>query len=84
MIAKDYDKMLLAIADIDSVVLDNNLKKLDNVFPSHRGALLPIKSVADWLGVTVKVLKEDKEFPLKKISDRYYVPRIGLARWLVG
>lgn len=83
MLAKDYDKMLLAIADIDSVVVDNNLKKLENVFPSHRGALLPIKSVADWLGVTVKVLKEDKEFPLKKISDRYYVSRIGLARWLV-
>ncbi len=84
MIAKDYDKMLLAIADIDSVVVDNNLKKLENVFPSHRGALLPIKSVADWLGVTVKVLKEDKGFPLRKISGRYYVPRIGLARWMVG
>lgn len=82
MIAKDYDKMLLAIADIDSVVVDNNLKKLENVFPSHRGALLPIKSVADWLGVTVKALMSDEDFPTKKISGRYYVSRIGLARWI--
>lgn len=79
----DYERTLLAIADIDSVVVDNNLKKLENVFPSHRGALLPIKSVADWLGVTVKALSADKEFPLKKISGRYYVSRIGLARWMV-
>lgn len=83
MVKADYERALLALADIDCVVMDNNLRKIENDFPANKGALLPIKAVADYLGVTVKALTCDKNFPIKKISGRNYVSRIALARYLV-
>ena len=82
MVKADYERHLLSLSQLDAMVLDNGLKRLEGDFPTHQGALIPIKAVADWLGVTVKALTSDEDFPLKKISGRYYVSRIGLARWI--
>ena len=44
--------------------------------------LIPFKKAAEYCGVDVRSLKKDETFPLKKIAGRYYVPVVGLARWL--
>ncbi len=44
--------------------------------------LLPLKKVAEYCGADVRYLRLDKEFPVKKIGGRYYVPAVSLARWL--
>ena len=44
--------------------------------------LIPFKQAAEFCGADVRVLQKDKDFPIKKIVGRYYVPAVGLARWL--
>ncbi len=44
--------------------------------------LIPFKKAAQYCGVDVRALQKDNTFPLKKIAGRYYVPAVGLARWL--
>ena len=44
--------------------------------------LIPFKKAAQYCGVDVRTLQKDNTFPLKKIAGRYYVPAVGLARWL--
>lgn len=44
--------------------------------------LIPLKQAARFCGADERVLQKDKDFPVKKIVGRYYVPAVGLARWL--
>ncbi len=56
--------------------------ELDKRIP--RGCLMVrITDVADILGVPIKSLRSDKDFPVKKVGGRYYVGRNDLLRWLV-
>lgn len=57
-----------------------NLRLISERFGSVQ--LIPFKQAAEYCGADVRVLQKDKEFPLKKIVGRYYVPAVGLARWL--
>lgn len=44
--------------------------------------LIPLKQVAEYCGADVRTLQKDDDLPVKKIVGRYYVPAVGLARWL--
>ena len=47
-----------------------------------RDQLLPLKKVAEYCGRDYRTLQKTSDFPLKKIAGRYFVPAVGLARWL--
>lgn len=53
---------------------------LDAAVPGG-GLLIPLKDAAAFLGVTVRAIKADKRFPLKKLGGRYFVTRKELIRW---
>lgn len=61
-------------------IFEENLKKIYETF--GREQLIPVKKVADYLGVYDRSLLEDKSFPTKKIMSRHYVGAVALARWL--
>lgn len=44
--------------------------------------LIPLLQAAEYCGANYRKLKKDKLFPLKKVGGRYYVPAVGLARYL--
>ena len=44
--------------------------------------LIPIKKASQHCGVDERSLKKDSTFPLKRVAGRYYVPAVGLARWM--
>lgn len=58
----------------------DNLDRVGAVFPNRE--LIPLKEVAEWLGMNQRLLQKLADFPVKKIQQRYYVPVVGLARWL--
>ena len=45
------------------------------------GLLISLKDAAAFLGVSVKTIRADKRFPLKKLGGRYYVTRKELIKW---
>lgn len=57
-----------------------NLRLISEHFGSAQ--LIPLKHAAEYCGADVRTLQKDKDFPVKKIVGRYYVPAVGLARWL--
>lgn len=57
-----------------------NLKQIQEYFGS--GQLLPLKKVADYCGRDYRTLQRTNDFPVKKVAGRYFVPAVGLARWL--
>ena len=59
----------------------DNLVRISEQFPDHN-ELIPLKPVGAWLGVHPERLKADPDFPIKKITGRYFVSVVGLARWL--
>lgn len=61
-------------------MLHENLSRIVAVFPNKE--LIPLKEVADWLGMNQRLLQNLKGFPVKKIQQRYYVTAVGLAKWL--
>ena len=58
----------------------DNLDRVVTAFPGRE--LIPLKDVADWMGMNQRLLQKLSGFPVKKIQQRYYVPAVGLARWL--
>nr|DAU66750.1 MAG TPA: Pyocin activator protein PrtN [Caudoviricetes sp.] len=44
--------------------------------------LIPAKAAAEFLGIDVRTLRDDRCSPVKKVCGRYYVPVVSLARWL--
>lgn len=44
--------------------------------------LLPLLQVASFCGMDYRTLLKDDAFPVKKVGGRFYVPAVGLARWL--
>lgn len=56
-----------------------NLERLSQHFTTE---LVPYMEICAFLGATRKQLNRDKTFPLKKISGRYYVSLVALAKWL--
>lgn len=57
-----------------------NLRLISEHFGSVQ--LIPLKLVAEYCGTDVRTLQKDKDFPIKKVVGRYYVPAVGLASWL--
>lgn len=58
----------------------DNLNRVVMVFPNKE--MIPLKDVAEWLGMNQRLLQKLKGFPVKKIQQRYYVTAVGLAKWL--
>lgn len=58
----------------------DNLNRVVMVFPNKE--MIPLKDVAEWLGMNQRLLQKLNGFPVKKIQQRYYVPAVGLAKWL--
>lgn len=44
--------------------------------------LIPITKVAKYCKLDYRTMLADRTLPMKRIGRRYYVPLIGLARWL--
>ena len=57
-----------------------NLRLITEHFGSVQ--LIPLKRAAEYCGADVRMLQKDKDFPIKKVVGRYYVPAVSLARWL--
>lgn len=57
----------------------DNLERLSQKFT---GELIPYLDALNYIGCTRKQIDRDKTFPKKKISGRYYVPMVALAKWL--
>lgn len=60
-----------------------NLERLSERWPGKE--IIPLREVAAFLGCDFRMLMRDEQFPLKAIGDKrksYYVPLVGLARWL--
>lgn len=58
----------------------DNLQRITEKFGGVE--LIPIKQAAEYLGVGERLLKESRDFPLKKVGGRYYVTAVALARWM--
>ena len=58
----------------------DNLNRVVMVFPNKE--MIPLKDVAEWLGMNQRLLQKLNGFPVKKIQQRYYVTAVGLAKWL--
>lgn len=61
----------------------SNLQRLSEHWPDRE--MVPLREVAVFLGCDTRMLLRDKHFPRKAIGDKrktYYVPLVGLARWL--
>lgn len=43
---------------------------------------IPIKKAAELIGIDPRTLMKDRTFPLKQVGRMYYVPAVGLARWM--
>ena len=56
---------------------------LENIYEKFgRVAMIPLIGAAECVGIDKRYLQSDKGFPLKKVSGRYYVGTVALARWL--
>ena len=57
----------------------DHLERLSQHFATE---LITYRQAWEYLGTTRKLLDRDKTFPKKRISGRYYVSLVGLAKWL--
>ena len=57
----------------------DNLKRLDEKFT---GEVIPLKEAADYLNIDPRMLRSGKVCEIKRIGDRFYVPKVALARWM--
>ena len=57
-----------------------NLARLTERFPGRE--MISLQEVAPILGRCVKTLRYDNQFPKRKIGSVWFVPLVGLARWL--
>ena len=58
----------------------DNLQRLTEKF--GEAELIPIKDVGEFLGCYYRTLQNQKEFPIKKVGNRVYTTKVGLAQWL--
>ena len=65
---------------MDNATYEKNLEKIYDQF--GRVALIPLLPVAEFVGLNYRTLLKDKGFPVKKVSRKYYVNTMALARWL--
>ena len=72
--------MYANIKDERNEVREEHLRNLYNRF--GRVEMIAIANAADYTGLTVKVLKNDRTFPLKKVCGRLYVTVVAFAKWL--
>lgn len=43
---------------------------------------IDIKACCEMLGCDRQTILKDKTFPVKKVSGKYIIPLVGLARWM--
>ena len=65
---------------MDNATYEKNLEEIYNKF--GRVALIPLLAVAEFVGLNYRTLLKDKKFPVKKVSRKYYVNSMALARYL--
>jgi len=65
---------------VEKPMYRDNLERVSSRFGDRE--LIPIKDVAEFLGVKADRLRESRDFPAKKFEGRYYVTQVALARWL--
>ncbi len=58
----------------------DNLMRLKEIFGDNE--FLTLKQASGYLRVDSRTLKNDKNFPTKKIGRMYYVPIVAFASWL--
>lgn len=61
----------------------DNLQRLSERFPDKE--IIPLKEVSEFLGCDPRTLLSDSKFPRKSFGTNrktYFVPIVGLARWL--
>lgn len=58
----------------------DNLERVTQVFGDAE--LIPIQAVGKFLGCCYRTLQNQKEFPIKKVGNRIYTTKVGLAQWL--
>lgn len=61
----------------------DNLERLSERFPNRE--IIPLREVSAYLGCDSRMLLRDPAFPRRALGDQrktYYVPLVGLARWL--
>lgn len=63
----------------ENVVFEDNLRRLDEKFS---GEMIPLMDAARYLKIDARMLRSGKVCELKKIGNKFYVPKISLARWM--
>ena len=58
----------------------DNLERVTQVFGDAE--LIPIKAAAEFLGCYYRTIQNQKDFPIKKVGNRVYTTKVGLAQWL--
>lgn len=58
----------------------DNLERVTQVFGDAE--LIPIKAAAEFLGCYYRTIQNQKGFPIKKVGNRVYTTKVGLAQWL--
>lgn len=61
----------------------DNLERLSERFPGKE--LIPLKEVSEFLGCDARTLLSDESLPRRSFGQKrktYFVPIVGLARWL--
>lgn len=64
-------------------VFELNLEALRQHFGEDAN-LIPLQDVAEYLKHDRRTILADGSFPVKKLGRLYFVPVIGLARWLAN
>ena len=55
---------------------------LERIAARFNAEMIPVREVADFLGIGLKNLNNDDTFPQKKVGGRWYVTAVALARWM--
>lgn len=63
----------------ESADFRDNLKRLDAKFP---GEIIPLKEAAEYLNIDPRLLRNGKACDIKRVGDRFYIPKVALARWM--
>jgi len=61
----------------------DNLERISGLFPEKE--LIPLREVSAFIGCDARTLLADPTFPRKAFGEKkktYFVPVVGLARWL--
>ncbi len=58
----------------------SNLEQVKQAFGGAQ--LLPLRKVAEFLGINPNTLRAKQDFPKRKVGRNWYITAVALAQWM--